>query len=124
MVCALSDETALKDPVHPTPVEPWGKGTPGPNIVQLWPGSETLPVVDIQDLPSAISQHWQVPWACLWLAAMSTKHLVLHGQSIWAILIGIPGGWTKMHHDHGASILSGLAMGKGQGLLETMLIIW
>ena len=80
-------------------------------------------MVEIEDWPFAISQHRQVPRACLWLAAVSTKHLVLHGQSIWAMLTGIPGGWTKMLHDHEASILSGLAMGRSQDLLEATLVI-
>lgn len=55
---------------------------------------------------------------------MSTKHLALHGQSIQAILIGIPGGWTKMLRDLGATVLNGLALGRGQRLLKATLIIW
>ena len=39
--------------------------------------------------------------------------MVLHGHSIPAIVISIPGCWTKMLHDLGASTLSGLALGRG-----------
>lgn len=85
-------------------------------LTQLWPESAALLGTETQGWPSAISQHCQVPWACPWLAAVSTKHLVRHGQSIQDILSGTPGGWAKMFQDLRANTLNGLALRRGQSL--------
>lgn len=73
--------------------------------------------------PSAISRRCQALRACPQLAAAGAKHLVLHGQSIQEILIGMPGGWTKMLHELEANALNGLALGRGQSLLKATPII-